>query len=76
MVQHGATRVVLLSRGGGISTRVKQLIDEAKVMGAVINVKACDVADAGQVQTLIKTGLAGYPPLKGVVHAAMVLHVS
>ena len=44
--------------------------------GANIVVRRCNVADRADVDTLLFTGLEGLPPVRGIIHGAMVLHVS
>lgn len=75
MVQKGARTVVLLSRSGKTDGKVGELIEEVRQMGAAIVVKAVDVANAQQVQDLVQECTSTLPPIRGVVHAAMVLRV-
>lgn len=72
MIQHGAAHVVLLSRSGSATPAVQALIDEAAATGAKVHVRACDVADETSVSALL-AGVADLPPVRGVVHSAMVL---
>lgn len=76
MVTEGARNIVLVSRSGSDTGKVKSLIDEAAVKGAKISVRQCDVANSEAVENLVRTGLAGLPDVRGVIHGAMVLHVS
>ncbi len=76
MIKRGARHLVLVSRSASASGRVKELIDEASEAGATVVVRRCDVADLADVEGLIAHGLEGLPPVKGVIHAAMVLRVS
>lgn len=76
MISKGARNIVLLSRSGNASGKVAELIKEAKIVEANIVVKSCDVADKTQVEKLITEDLTSLPPIKGVIHAAMVLNVS
>lgn len=76
MINRGARHIVLVSRSASASGKVKELIDEASEAGATVVVRRCDVADPTDVEGLINQGLVGLPPVKGVVHGAMVLHVS
>lgn len=76
MVHRGARHIVLLSRGGKVTTELSQLIEECRGVGAAIHVKACDVADEKSVRGLISEVQHLLPPIQGVVHAAMVLMVS
>lgn len=76
LVGKGARHVVLVSRSGSATGKVKELIDELAVAGAKIVVRRCDVTDASSVQNLISNELVDLPPVRGLVHGAMVLHVS
>ncbi|KAF8858215.1 ketoacyl-synt-domain-containing protein [Acephala macrosclerotiorum] len=74
MVEKGAQNIVLLSRSGKVTNKVAELIEEAKTVNANIIVKSCDVADKSAVEKFITEDLSSLPPIKGVIHAAMVLH--
>ncbi|KAK0126530.1 hypothetical protein ONS95_008126 [Cadophora gregata] len=76
MVSKGARNLVLLSRTGSTTGKIKQLIDELAPLGATIVVKSCNAADTTSVETLISRELVDMPPIRGVVHGAMVLRVS
>ncbi|KAL4896611.1 hypothetical protein BDV59DRAFT_198970 [Aspergillus ambiguus] len=73
MVKRGARHIVLLSRGGRITTEVQQLIAESQVAGAAIHVRPCDVADQVAVTALVADLQSTLPPIRGLIHAAMVL---
>ena len=75
MVSKGARNLILLSRRGSATGKVKELIDEAAVVGAIITVRRCDVTSIHSVQHLIKYDLLGMPEIRGVIHGAMVLRV-
>ena len=75
MVDKGARNVVLVSRSGGISGKVQDLIDEVAPHGANVQVRQCDVSKSESVQNLLENELAGMPEIRGIVHGAMVLHV-
>lgn len=76
MVQHGAAHIVLLSRRGTVTPAVQALADEAQASGAHIHVRPCDVADESSVSALLAwiSSTAKLPPVRGVIHSAMVLH--
>ena len=76
MVSKGAKNIVLVSRSGSATGKVKDLIDELALGGANIVVRQCDVVNSNSVENLIANELAGMPEIRGVVHGAMVLHVS
>lgn len=76
MVEKGARNIVLVSRSGSATGKVRELIDQMATLGANIVVRRCDVTDSILVNKLISTELSGLPPVRGLVHGAMVLHVS
>jgi NAD(P)-dependent dehydrogenase (short-subunit alcohol dehydrogenase family) len=76
MVEKGAKNIVLVSRSGSATGKVKELIDQMAALGANIVVRRCDVTDSISVNNLIGTELIGLPPVRGLVHGAMVLDVS
>jgi NAD(P)-dependent dehydrogenase (short-subunit alcohol dehydrogenase family) len=76
MIHRGARHIVLLSRSGMITDDLKQLMEDAKSHGASVYVMACDVADVKSVQALVEESMKTLPPVRGVIHAAMVLKVS
>jgi NAD(P)-dependent dehydrogenase (short-subunit alcohol dehydrogenase family) len=74
MVSKGAKNIVLLSRSGELKGKAKDQIDALNAAGAAIVARRCDVADRSDVEQLIATGLNDFPPVRGLVHGAMVLH--
>lgn len=75
MVGKGARNIVLVSRSGSATGKVKELIDELAAVGATVVVRQCDVANKESVENLIMNELIGMPEIRGVVHGAMVLRV-
>ncbi|KAK7912256.1 BcPKS8- polyketide synthase [Apiospora marii] len=73
MVSRGARHLVLLSRSGSATGKVKELIDEVAHVGAEIVVQKCDVANPADVENLVAYELEDMPPVRGVIHGAMVL---
>ncbi|KAH6989651.1 polyketide synthase [Ilyonectria sp. MPI-CAGE-AT-0026] len=73
MVQRGARHIVLLSRSGKATTELGKLIKESQAVGAAIHVKSCDVADEASVKSLVAELQQSLPPIRGIIHAAMVL---
>lgn len=77
MVQNGAGNVVLLSRSANVTPAVEELVTDAKKAGAQILVRKCNVAVESDVSALlgwIAASAGMLPPVRGVVHSAMVLH--
>lgn len=75
MVERGARYIVLLSRSGKITTDLSRLISDCEISGASVYVNRCDVADRASVEALITYLQRNLPPIRGLIHAAMVLRV-
>lgn len=73
LVQQGARHLVLISRSGVGSAEAGQAIEAMREQGATVQVCALDIADAAALQAALDEVLAGMPPVRGVMHAAMVL---
>ena len=76
MVGKGARNIVLVSRSGSVTGKVKELVDELAAAGANIVVRRCNVVNKAEVDELVQSGLQHLPPVRGVVHGTMVLRVS
>ena len=78
MVSRGARNLVLLSRSAGKSEKMAALAEELREAGCsrVLPV-SCDVSNEDDVANAIDTcAEEGLPPIRGIIHAAFVLHVS
>ncbi len=73
LVEKGAKSLVLISRSAKITDDSKKIIDGLKDQGVKIYTRACDVSDKNALSALIAEIQQVLPPLKGIVHAAMVL---
>ncbi|CCC12643.1 hypothetical protein SMACR_07941 [Sordaria macrospora] len=73
MAGKGAKNIVLVSRSGSITGKVKELVKDLSVLGVSVHVRRCNVVNKAEVDELIQTGLRGLPPIRGVVHGTMVL---
>ena len=74
LVRHGARHLALLSRRGAAGTPGAETI-LAQFAGAGVSVAApaCDMSDAIAVRDTFASLAATMPPVRGVVHAAMVI---
>ncbi len=70
--EHGAKRLLLVSRSGPEAAGVQELCDSLSELGCEARVAGCDVADREQLRELIDTIPQEYS-LTGVIHAAGVL---
>lgn len=76
MVGRGAQNIVLLSRSGRTDGPVGELIQEINMLSsAKVVVKSCDVADADSVSRVFSECDKELPPMRGIIHAGMVLKV-
>ncbi len=88
MVEQGARRLILLGRtrlppranwdaaepGSRLSRQITAIRD-LEALGASVHLAAVDVADEGELRGFLDTFRAeGWPPIRGVVHAAGILH--
>lgn len=76
MSTKGARNIVLVSRSGFVNDKLEALIRELASEGTQVLVKACDVSSRADVEGLLNGELTHLPPVRGVVHGAMVLRVS
>ena len=78
LARNGARNIVLISRSGLSSAPARAFVEDMKALDPTINiaVRACDVGNRIQLQDLLKELERIMPPIKGVIHGAMVLKVS
>ncbi|MEO8804851.1 MAG: type I polyketide synthase, partial [Burkholderiaceae bacterium] len=72
LAEHGAGRLVLVSRRG-VTPEVLPLLDELRRLGTEVVAEALDVGDEPALCALLERLRAGGPPLRGVVHSAGLL---
>jgi acyl transferase domain-containing protein/NADPH:quinone reductase-like Zn-dependent oxidoreductase/acyl carrier protein len=73
LVERGARHLVLIGRSGTSSDGAKTAVASLEKLGAEVRVVACDAADSGALANALAGVRREMPPIKGVVHAAMVL---
>lgn len=76
MSRRGAKTIIIMSRRGLQSQRVRDLESEMQLKGVRLVVFKGDVADASSLEHVIQESAKILPPIKGVIHSAMVLKVS
>ena len=72
LVRRGARHLVLASRSGRIAPGAEAELEALRELGADILVKPIDVADEAGLEAFLR-GAAQSRPIRGIVHAAMVL---
>lgn len=73
LVERGARHLVLLGRRGEDTPGLQQALQELRARQVRLQVHACDVTDGPAVERVLARVHAEMPPLRGVLHAAMVL---
>jgi phthiocerol/phenolphthiocerol synthesis type-I polyketide synthase C len=74
LVRHGARHLALLSRRGSAGTPgAAATLEQFAAAGVSVVAPTCDVADAVAVHDTLASLEAHMPPVRGVVHAAMVI---
>ncbi len=69
----GAGHLVLLGRRGPATPGLEATVADIEALGARVHVYACDVSDRPSLAAVLAQVRCDLPPLRGVVHAAMVL---
>jgi acyl transferase domain-containing protein/surfactin synthase thioesterase subunit len=72
VTEHGACRLLLVSRRGAAADGAEELVAELTGLGAEVEAAACDVTDRLQLQALLESIPAEHP-LGAVIHSAAVL---
>ncbi|WP_175786805.1 type I polyketide synthase [Burkholderia anthina] len=73
LADKGARHLVLASRSGPASDEAKEAIAALRERGVDVHAAACDVTDRAALAALLAHIDAHMPPLRGIVHAAMVI---
>jgi len=73
LVGHGAKNLMLMGRRGAEGAEAKDAVERLRSLGAHVVVVCGDVTQQQDLATILKECGATMPPLKGVIHAAMVL---
>lgn len=76
MAQKGAKCIILASRSSEVSDQVNSLIRDLGAEGTTVSVRQCDVSKHEDVARLASDCSRDLPPIRGVIHSAMVLNVS
>jgi acyl transferase domain-containing protein/NADPH:quinone reductase-like Zn-dependent oxidoreductase/short-subunit dehydrogenase/acyl carrier protein len=72
LADRDARHIALISRSGHLSDSVATQVDALREKGVTVEVAAVDVTDAGALERFVDQ-LGRRRPIKGIVHAAMVL---
>ena len=72
LASKGANNLVLISRSGPEDPESRDLISDLTSRGVRVIARACDVTDSHALGELLNEVRATLPPLRGVIHAAVV----
>src|SRR6516165_10799520 len=73
LAEKGARHFALVSRSGAATDEARAGIAALEAVGAVIRVYPADISDEAAVREIVDGISEEMPPIRGVVHAAMVL---
>jgi len=73
LIDRGARHLILLGRRTVQEAGIEKNIDDMNLAGVKVTSKQCDVSDPMALQKVLRDIEESHPPLKGIVHAAMVL---
>lgn len=74
LVSHGAKHVAFLSRSGSQNESSREFSATLIRQGAITaKTVACDISNREELEKVLLTDLDDFPPIKGVIHGAMVL---
>ncbi len=73
LARKGAGTVVLASRRGRVEEGLESEIEALRASGARVLIEALDVSDAAAVQALVERLAREHGPVRGVIHAAVLL---
>jgi len=73
LVSCGARRLVLVGRSGASRPGAREAVAELEKAGAQVSVEAVDITCSQAVEAMLGRMRSSLPPLRGIVHAAMVL---
>nr|Q86ZD9.1 RecName: Full=Squalestatin tetraketide synthase; Short=SQTKS; AltName: Full=Highly reducing polyketide synthase 1; Short=HR-PKS 1; AltName: Full=Squalestatin S1 biosynthesis cluster protein pks1 [Phoma sp. C2932]AAO62426.1 type I polyketide synthase [Phoma sp. C2932] len=75
-VENGARSLVLLSRNANVSQQSGEFLDELRSTGCIVGVVDCDISSKTQVEATMLRLKKDMLPIRGIVHAGMVLQDS
>ena len=75
MIENGARNIVVLGRSGGSRPEVQKLLKRYHNTDICVRALACDVGSRAQVSSALEA-IKDLPPVRGVIHSALLLSVS
>jgi NAD(P)-dependent dehydrogenase (short-subunit alcohol dehydrogenase family) len=75
MIENGSKNVVVLGRTGSANPEVQKLLQKYEGTDVTARALACDVGDKLSLVDALES-IKDMPPVRGVVHSALILNVS
>lgn len=76
MAEKGAKNLILLNRSGLAKASAQPTVQELTEKGVQVDIHTCDISNESEVRQMFLDISWGAPPVRGIVHGAMVLKVS
>jgi NAD(P)-dependent dehydrogenase (short-subunit alcohol dehydrogenase family) len=76
MSSQGAKNLVFLSRSGADRDAAKECVEELRALDVQVAIYRCDISDRNSLEAAMARCKAEMPPVRGLIHAGMVLRVS
>jgi phthiocerol/phenolphthiocerol synthesis type-I polyketide synthase C len=73
LARRGARHLILASRRGPVTEEAKAGVAELEALGVEVKAVSCDVTDRNSLAELLEQASRTLPPIRGVIHAAMVI---
>ena len=75
MLQNGARNFIMLSPSGLTKAKSREAVSMLQDRGARVAVFKCDIANISDLDTALEESSKGMPPIRGMIHTAMVFKV-
>ncbi|TVY35171.1 Highly reducing polyketide synthase [Lachnellula subtilissima] len=76
LVRHGAKTLIMVSRSAASQNDAELHLNRLKAQGCRVILKNCNIANEGDLSGVLSECALKFPPIKGVIQAAMVLQDS
>ncbi|KAJ5684494.1 uncharacterized protein N7477_000839 [Penicillium maclennaniae] len=73
MADQGAKHLILINRSGLSRQPAQNTVSKIQGKGVTVTIHACDIADEAQVSQVFATISQNQPPIRGLIHGAMIL---
>jgi len=73
LAEKGARHLILLGRSGAATDEARRALEQLEKAGVSVNAVKCDVTDRQSLTDVFKNAALSMPPVRGVIHAAMVI---